>query len=669
MTDDATEEVRRLEGCVNDLTSILALSSLWSGRDAAHLVSTLLDALHRMLRLDFVYARLSEEGGDPAIEVVRASAQSGPGAGPREVGAALARSWTGGVLSAVARVPNPVGDGEVSIVPFRLGLEGDAGVLVAGSGRGDFPTRTEMLVLRVAANQAGIGLREARVLSAHRRERRRAEDDRLALASLIEHSSDFIGMATPEGQVFFVNPAGRRLVGLDGEEQVRTTRMVDYVPEEDRARVETYILPTILEAGRWEGETRFRNFRTGATIPMLHNAFVVRDPHTGRPLALATISRDITERKRAEENLRGSERRFRMLAEAIPHQVWSCLPDGSVNYGNQRWMDYSGLTMDQSQGYGWTSRVHPADMEAVLMAWREAKAQEKPYYEVEKRLRGSDGRYRRFLSRAVPVYDEQGKILQWFGTYTDIEDRRQAEEALRAAQAELAHVSRLTIMGELTASLAHELNQPLAAVVTNGSACLRWLDRGEPNLEEAMSAVRRMIRDANRAADVIAHVRATLRKSGAENVWLDVTGVIREVLVLAQPDIQRHRIVMREALAEDLPPVWGDRVQLQQVLLNLIVNGMEAMAEVEEPDRALTIRSEHGKVDQGPGVLVSVQDAGVGVAPENLDRLFDAFYSTKSDGLGLGLSISRSIIQRHCGRLWATANEGPGTTLQFVLPA
>jgi PAS domain S-box-containing protein len=669
MTDDATEEVRRLEGCVNDLTSILALPAIWSGRDAAHLVSTLLDALHRMLRLDFVYARLSEEGGDPAIEVVRASAQSGPGAGPREVGAALARSWTGGVLSAVARVPNPVGDGEVSIVPFRLGLEGDAGVLVAGSGRGDFPTRTEMLVLRVAANQAGIGLREARVLSAHRRERRRAEDDRLALASLIEHSSDFIGMATPEGQVFFVNPAGQRLVGLDGEDEVRTTRMVDYVPEEDRARVETYILPTILEAGRWEGETRFRNFRTGTTIPMLHNAFVVRDPHSGRPLALATISRDITERKRAEENLRESERRFRMLAEAIPHQVWSCLPDGSVNYGNQRWMDYSGLTMDQSQGYGWTSRVHPADMEAVLMAWREAKAQEKPHYEVEKRLRGSDGRYRRFLSRAVPVYDEQGKILQWFGTYTDIEDRRQAEEALRAAQAELAHVSRLTIMGELTASLAHELNQPLAAVVSNGGACLRWLDRGEPNLEEAMSAVRRMIRDADRAADVIAHVRAMLRSSGAEKVWLDVTGVIREVLVLAQPEIQRHRIVMREALAEDLPPVWGDRVQLQQVLLNLIVNGVEAMADVEGRDRALAIRSEHGKVDQGPGVLVSVQDAGVGVAPENLDRLFDAFYSTKSDGLGLGLSISRSIIQRHGGRLWATANEGPGTTLQFVLPA
>jgi len=669
MTDDATEEVRRLEGCVNDLTSILALPAIWSGRDAAHLVSTLLDALHRMLRLDFVYARLSEEGGDPAIEVVRASAQSGPGAGPREVGAALARSWTGGVLSAVARVPNPVGDGEVSIVPFRLGLEGDAGVLVAGSGRGDFPTRTEMLALRVAANQAGIGLRETRVLDEHRRQRRRAEDDRLALASLVEHSSDFIAMATPEGQVFFVNPAGRRLVGLDGEGEVRTTRMVDYVPDEDRTRLETYILPTILEAGRWEGETRFRNFRTGATIPMLHNAFVVRDPHTGRPLALATISRDITERKRAEENLRGSERRFRMLAEAIPHQVWSCLPDGSVNYGNQRWMDYSGLTMDESQGYGWTSRVHPADMEAVLMAWREAKAQEKPYYEVEKRLRGSDGRYRRFLSRAVPVYDEQGKILQWFGTYTDIEDRRQAEEALHAAQAELAHVSRLTIMGELTASLAHELNQPLAAVVTNGSACLRWLDRGEPNLEEAMSAVRRMIRDADRAAEVIAHLRAMLKKSGAEKVWLDVTGVIREVLVLAQPEIKRHRIVMREALAEDLPPVWGDRVQLQQVLLNLIVNGVEAMADVEGRDRALAIRSEHGKVDQGPGVLVSVQDAGVGVAPENLDRLFDAFYSTKSDGLGLGLSISRSIIQRHGGRLWATANEVPGTTFQFVLPA
>jgi C4-dicarboxylate-specific signal transduction histidine kinase len=320
------------------------------------------------------------------------------------------------------------------------------------------------------------------------------------------------------------------------------------------------------------------------------------------------------------------------------------------------------------QGFGWTSQVHPDDVEAVVAAWREARAQEKPY-EVEKRLRGPDGRYRRFLSRAVPVCDERGQILQWFGTYTDIEDRRQAEEALRAAQAELAHVSRLTVMGELTASLAHELNQPLASVVTNGTACLRWLDRKEPNLEEAMSAVRRMIRDADRAADVIAHVRAMLRSSSAEKARLDVTAVIREVLVLAQPEMQRHRIVTRETLAEDLPTVWGDRVQLQQVLLNLIVNGVEAMANVEGRDRALAIRSEHGKVDQGPGVLVSVQDAGVGVAPENLDRLFDAFYSTKSDGLGLGLSISRSIIQRHGGRLWATVNEGPGTTLQFVLPA
>ncbi len=333
------DEVKRLEGCINDMISVLALPAIWTGREPSHVVSTLLEALLGMLRLDFAYARLSAAAGGLPIEVVRSAPRPEWDARPAEVGAALARVSAAGASAAV-RVPNPVGDGEVSIASCRLGIGSDAGVLVAGSQRGDFPTKTETLLMRVAANQAGIGLREVQLLGEYRRERTRVEGERRALASLVEHSTDFIGMAAPDGQVLFVNPAGREMVGLEGDAQARATQVLDYLAEEERDRFETYILPTVLRDGRWEGQTRFRHFRTGAAIPMLQNIFVIKEPRTDRLLALGTISRDITERLRSEENLRDSERRFRLLAEAIPHQVWSSLPDGSLDYCNRRWMDY-----------------------------------------------------------------------------------------------------------------------------------------------------------------------------------------------------------------------------------------------------------------------------------------------------------------------------------------
>jgi C4-dicarboxylate-specific signal transduction histidine kinase len=258
--------------------------------------------------------------------------------------------------------------------------------------------------------------------------------------------------------------------------------------------------------------------------------------------------------------------------------------------------------------------------------------------------------------------------VQWFGTSTDVEERRRAGEALHEAQAALAHVTRLTTLGELTASLAHELNQPLAAIVTNGTACLRWLGRDQPNVDEAVGAVQRMIRDGNRAAEVIAHTRALLRKSNEERVWVDIGALIRDVLVLVRPEVARHRIDVSLSLADDLPPVPADRIQLQQVVLNLIVNGIEAMADVTVQGRELGLAVEPSEMDGKPAVLVAVRDSGVGVMPEGLARLFEAFYTTKPDGLGMGLSISRSLIQAHGGRLWATRNSGHGLTFQFVIP-
>jgi signal transduction histidine kinase len=236
---------------------------------------------------------------------------------------------------------------------------------------------------------------------------------------------------------------------------------------------------------------------------------------------------------------------------------------------------------------------------------------------------------------------------------------------MHQAQAELAHVTRVMTMGELTASIAHEVNQPLAAIVTNGNACLRWLARATPNLEEAREAVERIIRDGKRAGEVIARIRALLRKTGTEKERLDLNEAIREVVALAQAEVRRHGVALRTELAGNLPPVLGDRVQLQQVILNLAMNSLEALAAVADRPRELLICSSHDESDQ---VLVAVQDCGIGIDRENMENIFNAFYTTKSHGMGMGLAISRSIVENHGGRLWATANEGPGATFQFTLP-
>jgi len=368
----------------------------------------------------------------------------------------------------------------------------------------------------------------------------------------------------------------------------------------------------------------------------------------------------------ANDELRSSEARLRMLAEAIPHQVWAYRADDVITYGNQQWIDYSGLTLGRRVPL--TSRVHPADLDRLLKA-RERARLEHASYEIELRLRGVDGNYRRFVSRAVPLYDAQGELEQWLGTNTDVEDRRQVAEALAEAQAELSHLTRVVTLGELTASLAHDLNQPLAAIATNGSACLRWLARDQPDLGQARESIERIIRSASRAGDVIAHTRALLKKSGGDRAPVNLTQAIREVLPLLEQEMVRRQVVVQESLAENLPAVLGFQVELQQVVINLVMNAIEAMAEVSGRPRELGITTERHDLADGPGVRVALRDAGIGVSPENLGRLFQAFYTTRAQGLGMGLAICRSIVQEHGGQLWATRNAGHGTTFQFILPA
>ena len=256
---------------------------------------------------------------------------------------------------------------------------------------------------------------------------------------------------------------------------------------------------------------------------------------------------DMTERKRAEDELRESERRFRLRAESIPHHVWSYLPDGSLGYYNQQLADYVGLTREELQQGGWAA-LHPNDVEHVETAWREAWFQGMPY-EVEQRVRGRDGQYRRFVCRAMPVHDAQGNVVEWYGTNTDVEERRLAEEALQKAHAELAHLTRVMTLGELTASIAHEVSQPLGAAITNGSACLRWLARETPDLEEARAAVERMIRDANRASDVMRRIRTLVKKTDMQKARLQINDIVHEVISLVQREVRKNEVALRTELS------------------------------------------------------------------------------------------------------------------------
>jgi C4-dicarboxylate-specific signal transduction histidine kinase len=261
--------------------------------------------------------------------------------------------------------------------------------------------------------------------------------------------------------------------------------------------------------------------------------------------------------------------------------------------------------------------------------------------------------------------DETG-TLQGFAKLTrDMTERKRAEEALQQAQTELAHVTRVLTLGEMTASIAHEVNQPLTAVVTNANACLRWLAGQTPNLEEARLAAERIIKDGNRASQIIGRIRALAKKTVPQRDQFDLNEIILEVIALVRSELHRNRVSLQTHLAADLPLVLGDRIQLQQVILNLIINGIEALSGVKEGARELLVSS---AIHQTNSVLVTVQDRGIGITPHDLEHLFEAFFTTKPQGMGMGLSIGRSIILAHGGRLWATPNADQGATFQFTIP-
>jgi PAS domain S-box-containing protein len=373
------------------------------------------------------------------------------------------------------------------------------------------------------------------------------------------------------------------------------------------------------------------------------------------------LRKEIAERERAEENVRQSEDRLRLVIDTLPALVWSTLPDGSADFLNQRFWEYTSLSVEEGLGWGWIRNAfHPEDR--LEEEWRAAFAAGQPF-EKEARLRRADGAYRWFLLRAVPQCDELGSVIKWYGTTTDIEDRKSAEEALLETQRRLAQVTRMQAMGELAAAIAHEVNQPLAAIVTNGDFSLRQLKGGTPNLEELRAAITEIVNDGARASAVVSRIRGLLVKESPHRTELDINEVIQEATILLRNELTRHRIRLRTELAADLPRVQGDSVQVQQVLINLMMNAVESMRNFAERPRELVIRSSNSE----DGILVQVQDSGPGIRPELAGRIFEPFFTTKAEGIGMGLAISRSIIQSHGGQL-AHESGAQGAMFQFILP-
>lgn len=678
----------------------------------------------------------------------------------------------------------------------------------------------------------------------HTEEELRASEARYR--TFVDHATDAFVLHAEDGTVIDVNPQACENLGYSRDELVGMT------PMEFDPNASSNLLESINEQlNRGEivtFESRHRR-KDGSEFPV--EVRVRPFWHGGRRLNISVV-RDISDRKRAEEAVRRSERELRELIETIPAMAFAIGRDGSSEFVSRQWIEFSGMSAEKTTGEGWAATLHPDDREEHIAKWRAAHASGQPF-ENEARHRDAQGNYRWLLVRAVPSRDDKGAIVKWYGALTDITDRKSAEAllagerrlfemiatgvplkeifnelcliiqeqrpgthasalmltreghhltvvagptlpkgwseqmeklpvgpcagscgtaayrgtlviasdiatdplwdvpehraaalshglraswsnpvlcsngkvagtfciyyreprsptsqdlelielathvarvaierdqqeiSLREAQNELAHVSRVTTVGEFAASIAHEVNQPLAGILTNANAALRWLARNSPNLAEAQQAIDRIIRDGNRAGDVISRMRALFKKAPAAKEPVDINLVIQEVLTLTQPELQKNRVSLRTQFAVDLPTALGDKIQLQQVILNLVVNAIEAMSGVTENQRELHVSSQkiteshsesgqetiEAKVASEPGstsLLISVRDAGPGLDPTELKHVFETFYTTKSHGMGMGLAISRSIIEAHNGRLWVTANPPRGAVFQFTLP-
>ena len=512
-------------------------------------------------------------------------------------------------------------------------------------------------------------------------------------ASLLDLTHDTIFVRDLNDVITYWNRGAEELYGWPRDEaigQVSHQLMKTVFPEplED-------ITAELFRSGRWEGEL-IHTKRDGTRVTVASRWSLQQDER-GRPIGTLETNNDITERKRADAELLTSERRYRNIFQTAGVSIWEedfsqvkAAIDDLKARGVRDFAQYlaknpefvrQAIAMVRIVNVNDTTvkllgaahkdellvslhKIFVPETEDVFRQELIAIAEGRTFFEAETVLRTLKGdRLSVLLTIAFP--SETDTLDSVLVSMMDVTERERMNEALHQAQAELAHVTRVTTLGQLTASIAHEVNQPLAAIVTNGEACLRWLGHDPPQLDEVRGAVENMIDDGMRASEVVSGLRALSKKTEPQRTRLNLNDVIREVIPLVEREVFNHRVSLRLELAPVLAPVLADRIQLQQVVMNLLINAIQAMASVSDRARQLLIRSRQLDGDQ---VLIEVEDSGIGIAAENMSQLFTAFYTTKLDGMGMGLSICRSLIEAHGGRIWAARNAGPGATFAFTLP-
>jgi PAS domain S-box-containing protein len=708
---DPAREIKRLQRCINDLVSLLALPAIWSGNEPSQILEMLLDALLRMLRLDFICARLKGPVAAAPLELLRVADSCKLKVPVQDIGMVLNHWLIGDGANSLPPTGSRFGGHDIAIFPVPLGIHGEIGMIVVGSERADFPSQTESLLLSVAANQASIGMREAALLREQKQianeldrrvaertaelattnqelrkeiaERKLAEErlsheelelrrSELHKATILDSSPDCVVAMDHEGCITEFNPAAERTFGHRRKDVLGRSLADVIIPPSLREKHRTGFARYLAT-----GESRVLGRRLemtalcadGREIPV--ELTITRIPQDG-PFAFTGHIRDITERQRSEDALRlahaqlvRSEERWRSVFESSAVGVALTDLNGRFIATNPIFQKMLGYAEQELHQLTSLEVTHEEDLEHNEALIRELLGGKRQQFQIEKRYRRKDGNsvWARNNVSIVPGTERVPRFLMALSE--DITQWKLSEEALAKARSELAKVASITSLGVLTASIAHEVNQPLSGIVTNASTCLRMLSADPPNVDGARETVRRTIRDGNRASDVITRLRTLYSKKEPSPETMDLNEAAREVAALSLIEIQRSGVILRYELADNLPPVVGDRIQLQQVILNLLRNATDAMRTIDDRPRELLIRTDR---DEGNQIRLSVKDSGLGLTPQAADRIFEAFYTTKADGMGIGLSVSRSIIEAHQGRLWATPNDGPGSTFSFAIP-
>ena len=489
--------------------------------------------------------------------------------------------------------------------------------------------------------------------------------DQSSFKILAETATDGILSIDDQSTIKYANPAAGRMFGYELTEMLGKN-LTSLMPERFR-QIHLSSLRRYLTTGKrhvsWRAFELQGLHKSGREFPIE----ISFGEHTrNRRRYFTGMVRDITERKRSEEALRASEQRLLAIVDNTTSLIF--IKDLELRYllVNREYERLFGIGRDQIRGKT-DFDVHPHDVAETLRANDRQVIKTGGPTQFEEVV-PSEGSAHHYVVVKFLLRDQVNGPYAICGIATDITALKQAQEALRSTEAALAHTTRVMTMGEITASIAHEINQPLGAIVNYGTACLRLLKTKSADLTEIATALSAIVNDANRASAIIARIRALSKKAPPEMVPLQVSGLVMDILPLVRREFTRHQIAVKTALPGDLSPVLGDRIQLQQVLLNLVINSIESMSKVPEDRRQLLIEARPHVSEDKSFVLITVTDSGIGLNAEDLPKLFETFYTTKVEGMGMGLAISRSIVEAHGGRLWATANANAGATFQFMLP-